>query len=157
MNVRCTSCHRKERRDGDALTVELAGGLRRPTEHPTLAAWKTLRKARHDDSIVVGPCVCGQPLLGDGPGDSVPWTLDTPDGPIRVDREITGPNGPLDEDAAEALLERHFGWRLALKPGLALFQGTLMMAMLGPMMLWVVTIIIVVASLIGFSTKPGFK
>lgn len=157
MQVWCPSCHRRESRGPDGITVELAGGSRRPSEHPTLAAWRTLRKARQGGRIVVGACVCGQPMLADPPAPGVPWTLETPDGPVQVGSDLVGPDGPLDEDAAEALLEGHFRERLALRPGVAAFRTGLIVMMLAPVLLWAAAVLGVIGFLIGFGTRPGFQ
>lgn len=158
MLVTCSTCFRRERRDGPSTIVEAEGGRRRPGEHPQLASWHALRSARASGRVAVGACVCGQPLFAEAaahPG--VDWSLQTPAGALVVApgrAGATGPMGALDDDGVEALLND--AWRERLRPVQLAFQSVLFTAMFVPVALWMVMVFVVVGFLIGFGRKPGF-
>lgn len=148
MRVHCPSCMRREVWEGSERTVELEGGSRRPGVHPELAAWETLRGARASGVQVVAACVCGQPLLGDGPGASIPWTVRAPGGDVVVDGGFTGPSGPLTEAEADAWVRAEL--REPVEVGAAVFRGVVLLPMLVPLLLWVVAVTAVVTFLANF-------
>lgn len=140
MNVRCPTCHRRETWSGPDDTVQQPGGSRRPSEHPEIVAWKILKRSRAGElGPMVGPCpVCGLPMVGDpgAPTPSLAWTLNLPDGPVRVEHDAL--HGAPDEAALEARLEKAYGWKLEIKPGAFLFQTFVISASAIPIfLLWV--------------------
>ncbi len=101
--ARCISCLRRERRhDHDVVEVEMAGGARKPTLPPELAAWRTLRQVKAGElPAPAAVCAaCGQPMFtveGELP-PLAEWVFALPDGPI-----VVGPDGVArDADDAEA-------------------------------------------------------
>lgn len=143
--VRCPTCHREERWSADAggpKVVWTPGGSRRPAEHPSLAAWRILRRARDRQSgPVVAVCEgCGQPMVGEG--TALPaltsWTLQTPAGPLTVDPSargdggLQGPAGALTAEAAEAWLVEQVGERFRVSDYTnprAVFQGVFLVVL----------------------------
>lgn len=122
------------------------GGARRPSVHPELAAWRVATSAH-----VVGACpACGQPLVSDGQGERIPWTVRLPDG----EAVTVQADGTVADRADERVRAAYpTGLQLAdLRPGLALFQGSLLTLMLGPVVLWVLAVIAVVVFLTHFGT-----
>lgn len=150
IQVDCRSCFRKEHWSDDAREVVQAGGSRQPAEHPILAAWHTLVTARRGGRVVVGSCVCGQPLIAMS-GPPIPWTLDTSTGAFTVSTDaIEGPAGAVTIAEVEATLTKLYGPRFEFRPASALFQGTLMLSIVAPMLLWVgalVTVILILSAL----------
>ena len=141
MIIRCLSCHRRERLEEGHRLVESPGGSRRPTMHPELAAWRTLRAGRagETDPVVDRCTACQQPMIG--PGKAIPWTIHTPEGDVEVADALTGPKGPMTLDEADFWIEEQLRERLEIKPGLFLFQASVLSTMLVPLALWVFAVI----------------
>lgn len=133
----CPTCLRRERVDGDQRVVEQPGGARAPAEHPTLAAWRLLLDHRHGRrGAVVGPCpACGMPMFTDADHPSVPWTLETPDGPVVVD------DGDLDEAGLTARLEQ--AWTEPVDWAGGVLSGVASLSVVIPILLWIFAIIVV--------------
>lgn len=113
--VRCPVCFYRARWTSDGETVEVVqeGGVRQPSPHPTLAAWRVWGRSRAGDlGPVVGTCPrCAMPLVAeeDGLEAVAPWTLETPRGPVVVGADVLrGPSGPLTDVAAEAFFASQF-------------------------------------------------
>jgi hypothetical protein len=139
--VRCLTCHRAETWAHDAAVgVTRPGGDRRPSVHPTLAAWRVLLRARRGEiGAVVGRCeACGQPLVAEQPGLQalLGWTLCTPDGDLVVGRTLEGPRGPLRDDEADRWMEAQFKTRSRIRPAMFLFQALLFSVLVVPMGCW---------------------
>jgi hypothetical protein len=108
--VRCLGCFRVERwQPGSPPEVISAGGDRRPTVHPSLQAWRTLRRSRRGEvGAIVGRCPqCDQPLvLESGTRPALPrWEIPVPTGLLVVGPTIDAPQGPLTEDEADRWME----------------------------------------------------
>jgi len=96
-------------------------------------------------------------MLAPPPAAWQPWTLSLPDGRVYVvdQEEIRGPSGAASVAAVQALVVAAYptGVRLSdLRPGLALFQGSLLTLMLAPFLLWVVAVLSVVTFLTHFGS-----
>ena len=156
MKVVCRSCHREERWNG-AHEVILEGGRRRPTQHPTLMAWNTLRTAHEAGLVAVGTCVCGQPLIGEGP--RIPWTLTVPDGTIEVGATLASSRGPQTPEQVSTWVEGHHRARLLddIEPTQTVMQLVLMTPLLAPFLLWLFTMSLVTTFLYAFAQRPGFR
>ena len=137
--VRCHSCHRIEHWHGDGpaaperVDVVVPGGERRPSEPGPLAAWRVLRRARQGAlGPVVGACsACDQPLVANDttfPAMEV-WEIPTPAGPLKVGREIVGPDGMVGDEDAERWLETQY----PKPPWTEFFHGSLPLVMLVPL------------------------
>lgn len=153
MIAHCYSCFREERRDGDAVEVLQPGGARRPTVHPTLAAWRAIRD---HDGVVVGTCPCGQPLIGEGP--EVPWTLTLPDGEIRIEDGLHGTEGELTPEAVTAWVERHHRprWNDDIDVGETVFALVTMSPLSLVFVLWLGAATVLALFLYSFTQRPGF-
>jgi hypothetical protein len=133
--------------------------------HPALAAWQTVEKAREDGRVVVGRCVCDQPLTADGASELpwFDWVLDTPDGPVTLTaRGAVGSEGPIDGTAFQARMTKWFGWRFEFHPFLWMFQSTVMLSIVAPALLWLCALIAVIVFLSGIANppeilNPGFR
>ncbi|MCB9673749.1 MAG: hypothetical protein H6737_01455 [Alphaproteobacteria bacterium] len=156
MIASCPVCHRRERWDGGERHVEMEGGRRNPPVHPVLQAWRTCREAREAGRVVVGRCVCGQPLVAEA-GTWMPWTLDTPKGPVvvRADGQSEA-GGEIETERLDARLYAGLGPKIEIKPGLFVFQSTMMLSIVAPALLWLAALFVVIVFLIGFGSKPGF-
>ncbi len=137
------------------MTVLAEGGARRPAVHPELAAWRVVRASLHgQDGVVVGPCpACGQPLVADGPAERAPWTVRVPTGDVVIgaDGQIAGLSLAQADERVVAAYPT--GFVLAdVKPGVALFQGSLLTLMLFPLLVWVAAAFIVVLFLANFGS-----
>ena len=148
--VHCPSCHRRERWDNGQREVESPGGARVPAGHPELAAWRTLRAALQGESApVVGRCpACDQPMIGEA--TAVPWTIHTPEGDLVVDGVLTGPKGKMTVDEANFWVEEQLRERIEVKPGLWLFQASVMSTMLVPIGLWVFALVCFLTFIVNF-------
>lgn len=156
MIATCSTCFRRERRDEGAVHVEVEGLVRKPSVHPVLAAWRSIRDARRDGRAIVGACPCGQPLLADA-GPIAPWTLALPGGDVQIGEAITGPDGPLDELAVDRLVEAAYAEPWRIRPLQGAFEGVLLSALIGPVLLWVFAVGAVVLFLIRFASPVGFR
>ncbi len=150
--VSCVTCHRREHWDGPEHHVVIAGGLRRPTEAPALAAWRVIARSLAGElGPVAGECAgCGMPLTGPPGADLATWSwrFDLPDGPLTVDGgRLSPPMAPADVTARLEALHRR-GWDL--RPTTWLFQGCLIAGMLVPIALWVFGAIYTAAFLINY-------
>lgn len=76
-----------------------------------------------------------------GPGKAIPWTIHTPEGDVEVADALTGPKGPMTLDEADFWIEEQLRERLEIKPGLFLFQASVLSTMLVPLALWVFAVI----------------
>lgn len=153
MNVRCHSCFREERWEDGERSVVQPGGARKPTVHPTLAAWRAIRD---HEGVVVGTCPCGQPLIGQGP--EVPWKLQLPDGQIRIESGLHGPEGELTPDEVTAWVERHHAPRW--NDDLDLRETAIAMVLMSPLslvfLLWLGAATVVALFIYSFTQTPGF-
>lgn len=156
MKVVCRSCYREERW-GESHEVILEGGSRKPALHPTVMAWNTLRQAHEDGLVAVGTCVCGQPLIGQGP--RIPWTLTLPDGTVEIGETLQSSRGPQTPEQVSAWLESHYRPRLLddVDPTQTAMQLVLMTPLLAPFLLWLFTMSLVVMFLYMFAQPPGFR
>lgn len=152
--VRCRSCHRLERWEGERREVLAEGGSRRPSVHPQLAAWRTLVDAHagRTGPVVATCAACGQPMVATTEGlPSIEWTVHTPDGPVTAKRHgLRGPAGELDWNEANALVERHYPEETALRdwvgPAAVLRAGWVGL-MVVPVVVWVGAAFLVVVFL----------
>ncbi|MEZ4319322.1 MAG: hypothetical protein R3F61_17545 [Myxococcota bacterium] len=156
MKVACPSCFRAERWEGGEKHVDIEGGQRRPSVAPELAAWNTCRQAREAGRVVIGPCVCGQPMVAPS-GEWHDWEIPTPAGRfvVRADGQ-DGPSGPIDTEAAQARLDALFREPFEVRPFLWLFQSTLMLSVIAPALLWTLAVGMVLLFLSSFMNPPGF-
>jgi hypothetical protein len=158
--VRCSVCHREERWSDGHVEVVLEGGVRQPALDPPRAAFETWAASlRGELGPVAGTCdACGQPLIADGPvPDAAPHRLALPVGGwLEIGPGgVRGPEGPVPLDEALAEVQRAFpdGFVLSrVRPGLALFQGSLLTFMLAPFVLWLLAIGAVVLFLSNYGT-----
>lgn len=137
--VVCLACRREEDWTPAGVVLVQQGGLRRPTEAAQWLRGRTaLRAWTGETGPVVGVCEgCGQLLVAEEPGLSpIAVRIDTPEGPLVIDRRIEGPIRELSVEEAQAFLDRQYlptlrqtmgGW-LREMPMLLLFLG-----MLGPL------------------------
>lgn len=137
--VVCLACRREEDWTAAGVTLLQAGGLRRPAEAPQWVRGSTaLRAWAGETGPVVGVCeACGQLLVAEEPGLApIAVRIDTPEGPLRIDRRVEGPVREMTVDEAQAFLDRQYlptlrdtavGWARDA-PRLLLFFG-----MLGPL------------------------
>lgn len=116
--VRCRSCHREERWEGERREVVAEGGSRRPSVHPELAAWRTLVDAHagRTGPVVAACAACAQPMVAATEGlPSIEWAIRTPAGPVTVKRHgLRGPRGELDWSEANELIEGFYPDELQL-------------------------------------------
>ena len=137
--VVCLACRREEDWSPEGgVTVVQIGGHRRSEAHPQWIRGRTaLRAWAGEVGPVVGVCEgCGQLLVAEEPGPRpIAVRIDTPGGPLHVDRVISGPVREMTREEAEAFLDEQYvpsigerarGWAAEL-PRLTLFLG-----MLGP-------------------------
>ncbi len=144
MTVRCATCLRAERWTGADRAVEVAGGRRRPAEHPELAAWRVLRGALEGRTgPVVAACAgCGQPMVAGGSGPAaIRWTLALPDGEVVVGDGLALDGAPATPDEVEARLVAAYGERV--EPARAAFSAVALTAMAVPFALWGVALFVV--------------
>ncbi len=161
MRVHCPCCHRRETRDGETFKVDLEGGLRAPNPHPTLAAWRSIRRAWAGEwGDLVGPCpACGQPMFSEGKTDWQPWVMTLPDGDdvtLTADG-IDGAASHRDPDQLDAWLEETWGETLLprhIRVGQAAFEGGVLSMMLIPLLAWCVAVGSVLIYLLNFSGVP---
>jgi hypothetical protein len=158
IDVRCGTCLRQERWAEDGAVVVIAeGGHRRPAVDPQ---WQRGRTALASYVGEVGPVVavcagCGQWLVAtSGSPARIPVRIDTPAGPLTVDEQIAGPNGPLSREEAEGFLKRqyHEGWASELRqlPKFALF-----FVLLGPLAMWIFGVLFVASFLLSVYQGPA--
>ena len=141
--VRCSTCHRTERWSPDGARVEgSAGGVRRSAapERDALAV------VLADPARIVAACpACGQPMVGDGL-PAVPWSFAVPGGAVTIGvHGATGATGALSVAvAADTVRAAHppppaepaGRWVLAFQIGLVLL-------MLGPIAVWLFSVVYV--------------
>ncbi len=152
--ILCPSCHRRERWEDNDRSVESPGGARLPTVHPELAAWRTVLAAyRGETEPVVAACSeCHQPMIG--PEPAIPWTIRTPQGDLLVAGDLSGPDGPMSEADADFWVEEQLREKLDAKPGLWLFQASVLSTMLVPMALWIFAIVCFFTFVLRFGKGP---
>ena len=113
IHAQCFTCHRTETwtvQDNEihARDIIVEGGARQPSVHPMLEALQNLKQFR-SESIwrVIEPCpACGMPFAG-RQTRQVPmeWPLTIGEETYFVGPEVnTGPDGPISDEALEALL-----------------------------------------------------
>jgi len=153
--VHCPSCYRRERWEDGTQIVESAGGSRKPTVPPELAAWRTVFAAhRGQTPPVVCACAgCEQPMIGEG--TPISWTIHTPQGDLHIDGGFTGPDGPMSEADAAFWAEETLRIVQPLQLGKRLFEAILLTAILTPVLsLWVFAFICFFNWVITFGKGP---
>lgn len=148
MRTRCRICHRVERWSADgSRTVELVGGRRR-SRAPERDAFEVLAKSVTGEiGPVVAECpACSGPMVSEDGGKRIPWTIETPRGPIVFGPTATvaSPEGP-SLDAARALMGAVYP--RPLDPSAALtstFGSSLMVMMMAPVAVWLLAVFFVV-------------
>lgn len=141
--VVCLACRREEgwtlRPGGVDVVILQEGGHRRTAQHAQWVRGTTaLRAWAGETGPVVGVCDgCGQLLVAEEAGLApIPVRIDTPEGPLLIDRRVEGPIRELSREEAQAFLDRQYlptlgqtlrSWAADL-PRMTLFFG-----MLGPL------------------------
>ena len=107
--ARCPTCFRTETWDTDGTQwVDQPGGSRRPADPAFADTWHTLAEWRRGGPVVVGTCeACGQSLVSDTPGAEAltGWRLETPQGDLVLGEWITGPDGTMSVEDADAWIQ----------------------------------------------------
>jgi len=87
-------------------------------------------------------------MIGDA--EPISWTIHTPEGDLIVDGTFMGPSGPLTEADAAFWVEEQLREQRVLKPGLWLFQASVMSTMLVPLTLWAFALVCFITFIINF-------
>ena len=155
MKVRCKLCHRVELWSAEgSRAVEVVGGRRR-IPAPERATFEVLAGSVEGElGPVVAACpACAGPMIADGAAKRIPWTIETPRGPIvfGASGTVASPEGP-SLDAARALIgELYPRPRDPLAPVTSAFGGSLVLMMLAPVSVWLMAVFFVVL----FLTRVG--
>jgi hypothetical protein len=161
VRVTCPCCHHAEAWTDEGKTLLMEGGLRTPSPHPTLAAWRTIRRAWEGElGSLVGPCPeCAQPMFAEASKAWKPWPLHLPDGRIltATEKGVADREEIVDLEGIDALLENTWGetWLpRQVRVGQAAFEGGLLTMMLFPLLAWCVAVGSVLIYLLNFSGVP---
>lgn len=164
MRVTCPCCHHAEAWTDEGKTVVMEGGLRTPSPHPTLAAWRAIRRAWEGElGELVGPCPeCAQPMFVAVSKTSKPWQpwpLLLPDGRTLTvtEKGLSDGDETPDPESVDALLESTWGetWLPRdVRLGQAAFEGSVLTMMLFPLFAWCVAVGSVLIYLLNFSGVP---
>ena len=124
IHAKCLTCHRSETwtvKNNRIIfrEVNLEGGARKLSVHPMLAAWRTLQQYRAEKIWrVIKPCAaCGMPMAA-RQTRQVPmeWPLKIGEDTYFVGPDLnTGPNGPITDEALDALLMEAYRERFDAK------------------------------------------
>lgn len=147
--LRCSGCLYEIHVDdaGELTNVVQEGGVRRPSGHPALAAWRVLYKAhRGEGPPAARPCdKCDQPMLvteGAVAGQDT-WTLSAPQGEWTVGETVLTPDGQtLDHGAADVLIEDQLRERMVIAPFSFAMQSIFLTMGLAPLFLWLAALFV---------------
>jgi hypothetical protein len=148
VKIHCRMCHRSERWSEDGVrTVEAAGGGRRSAtpERDAFEALADSFSGRFGPVVAACPA-CAGPMLSDGGGQRIAWTLLGPRGPIvfAADGTIASPDGPTLDDARIAL-DTSFPRPVVRESKMAIgFGGSLVFMMLAPVAVWMMGVFFLV-------------
>ncbi len=139
MKVRCRCCHRTERHEPDGVSVELAGGLRRPQPPLERAAFGYLEEIARAGEVLVDACpACGMPRSTPAPAGSGEWTLTVGGRALTFrDGRFALDGAPLTPEAARASVDAAWPPPPPDPVGLRAVQTGMLLIMVGPLLLWV--------------------
>jgi hypothetical protein len=154
IDVVCTTCYRHEQwdvREGAhvCVGVVMEGGTRRPGDDPQWVRGRTaLASFRGEIGPVVEVCSqCGQLMVARGDLPRMDVRVDTPEGSLEIAAKITGPDGEMTADDADAWLEQQY--KVPFTKGLLgdLGRSSFFLVLLLPFFAWLGSMVFVVSFL----------